>query len=186
MHPSEILATETVRPLSVAEYDHLAENGAFENEKVELLEGLIVEMSPQGPRQFGVIIALTEVLTESLDRRATVAAQGPLRTGAQSKPEPDVAVVPRGRYMDAHPAQAHLVVEVAESSLRKDRLLKSRIYAAAGVPEYWVIDLNECTLERMTVPQGEFYTHTETLGRGDRVSLVDFPDVQLSLDAILP
>ena len=186
MHPSEILVSEPLRLMSLADYERLAELGAFEDEQVELLEGVIVEMSPQGNRHAGVIMELNEVLVPALLGRARVRVQLPLTVGKRSRPEPDVAVVPPGRYLDAHPAQAYLVIEVAETSLRKDRLLKPRIYAAAGVPECWVIDVNDNTVLRMTGPVGELYTHVETLGRADRVSLAVFPDVVVSLAEILP
>ena len=186
MKTAEILASEPLRLLSVEEYDRLVDTGAFEGERVELLEGVIVERSPQGTRHQGVIIALTRVLPRLVGGRADLAVQGPFTVGRRSKPEPDVALVPPGRYMDAHPAQAFLIVEVADTSLRKDRVLKPALYAAAGVPEYWVIDVQACTVLRMTEPQRDTYAHSETLSAKDEVSLVAFPDVVVQLADVLP
>jgi Uma2 family endonuclease len=183
---AEILATEPLRLISVEEYDHLVDSGAFEDEHVELLEGVMVEMSPRGTRHSGVIAEVAEIFSEKLRGRAKIFVQAPFAAGGRSKPEPDVAVVPPGRYMDAHPSKAFLIVEVADTSLRKDRVLKPTIYAAAKVPEYWVIDVHACTVLRMTEPQGDAYARAETLTADNDVSLVAFPGVVVKLRDVLP
>jgi hypothetical protein len=186
MLPSEILATERLRRLSAKEYDRLVDSGTFEAEHVELLEGVIVEMSPQGTRHYSVVMKLNAVLSRLVGTRAMIGVQGPFGAGKASKPEPDIAVVPVRSYDDAHPSKAFLIIEVADSSLHKDRVIKPRIYAAARVPEYWVIDVHASTVLRMTKPRAGKYTHTAELGKRDSVALVAFPDVVVKLRDVLP
>src|SRR6185295_14352342 len=102
------------RPLRRAEYDHLVSLGAFENERIELLDGLLVPMSPIGPPHSSAVQELTTLLVVAFLGRATVRIQLPFAALALSEPEPDVAVVPLGDYAKAHPNSAHLIIEVAE------------------------------------------------------------------------
>jgi Uma2 family endonuclease len=183
---AEILATEPLRLISVKEYDHLVDSGAFEDEHVELLEGVMVEMSPQGTRHHSVVMKLNAVLSRLVGDRALIAVQGPFAASRRSKPEPDLALVPPGDYLNAHPSKAYLIIEVADTSLRKDRVIKPAIYAAAKVPEYWVIDVHACTVLRMTKPRKGAYSRTEELGKADTVALVAFPDVVVRLKDVLP
>jgi len=117
-------------------YFALVEEGLLRaDDRVELLEGMIVATSPQNPRHASATTRVYDALREALGRRAVIRVQLPLIAGAYSVPEPDVAVVP-GRpadYDDAHPTTALLVVEVADSSLVEDRLTKAAIYAAADI-----------------------------------------------------
>jgi Uma2 family endonuclease len=134
------------RPLSRAMYDVLVEAGAYRGQPVELIEGDVVEMAPQGPRHGNTVGHVTTRLAARLvarfGERYLVRPQTPLAAGVYSEPEPDLAVVDWDASTDdAHPATAHLVIEVAETSHRKDLVVKSRIYAGAGVAQYWVVDL---------------------------------------------
>jgi Uma2 family endonuclease len=183
---AEILATEPLRLLRVEEYDRLVESGAFQDEHVELLEGVIVEMSPQGTKHQGVVIRLNRLFSKIIGDRATTVVQGSFAASPRSKPEPDLALVPPGDYLDAHPSKAYLIIEVADTSLRRDRVVKPALYARAGVPEYWVIDVNACTVLRMTRPRKGAYSRTEELGKADGVKLVAFPDVVVKLKDVLP
>jgi Uma2 family endonuclease len=183
--PDEI-APERIRGLRRVEYDRLVELGLFEDEKIELLCGAIVEMSPQGTRHAAVVRRLNRLLTRALEPRAMVSPQCPFAAGDYSEPEPDIAVIPSTDDESAHPARAFLIVEVADSSIRKDRGAKAAIYAAAGVPEYWVIDLNRDVVEIFTGPGSEGYGMRRQAGRGERLRLVEFPDVELAVDEILP
>ncbi len=144
-----MVATDTsidptwIRPTSVAEYHRMIDAGFFgDDERCELLEGVIVEMSPQEIPHATALEILDERLQAGKRAGQRVRAQLPL-TLARSEPEPDLAVVtvkshwPRGR----HPETAHLVVEVAGDSLRKDLGVKAKIYAEAGITEYWVVDV---------------------------------------------
>src|SRR5438093_9105865 len=148
------VAPERIRPLLRTEYDRLVESGAFDSERLELLDGMLVTMTPQDAAHAHTVQRLTEVLTVALRGRAIVRTQSPLALLDDSEPEPDLAVVPLGDYSANHPARAYLVIEVAESSLRRDRLVKGPIYARAQVDEYWLVDLNLRAVEVHRNPQG--------------------------------
>lgn len=99
-------------------------------------------------------------------------------------PEPDVAVVPRKSWSKAHPSEAFLIIEVAQSSLAKDRGAKARVYAESGVPEYWVVNVVDGIVEVHTDPLRGAYTRVTPYGRGARVALGAFPDVAIDVTAI--
>lgn len=179
------LAPERVRPLKRTEYETMVVAGLFEDERVELLEGVIVEMSPQSPGHAAAIQRLDRVLQRLIGDRASIRVQMPFAAGDLSLPEPDVAVVPRGDYETAHPAQALLVIEVADSSLRKDRRLKVEIHARAGVPEYWVVGLVDGLVEVYTEPADGAYRRVTPARRGDRIRPAAFPDIAIAVDDIL-
>src|SRR5439155_9322667 len=134
------------------------------DDKVELLEGVVVAMAPEGPRHEMAIDKTSEALRLAVAGRAVVRVQHSVHAGARSVPEPDVAVV-EGRhddYVRARPKTALLVVEVARTSLARDRRAKARIYAAAGIPEYWIANLPDYVLEVFRSPDREAARYTET------------------------
>lgn len=142
------------RRLTVAEYHHMVDAHVFgDDDKVELIEGDLVVMSPQEPPHASVIAWLTRVLVRSLDDSFQVRVQLPL-THARSEPEPDLAVVATAEFERAprHPEAALLVIEVADTTLRKDRLVKGPVYAEAGVPEYWIVNVAALQVERHRDP----------------------------------
>jgi Uma2 family endonuclease len=146
------------RPFSVAEYHRMIDAGILgEDERVELLEGVIVAVSPQKRRHAYVIQELMRILARLPEDKYRLLAQLPLTLGESSEPEPDLAVVTAdaGSSRTEHPRTALLVVEVAGESLRKDRLIKARIYARAGIPEYWLFNLDEACLEALRDPDPE-------------------------------
>jgi Uma2 family endonuclease len=164
--PSE----QRFRPLRRVEYDQLVELGAFQGEHIELLEGVLVPMSPIGPPHGSSIQKLNALLVPVLAGRAAVRIQSPFAALELSEPEPDVTVVPLGEYADAHPDRAHLIIEVAESSLSVDRGIKQRLYAACGVPEYWIVNLVERRLEVHRQPTGSRYGSRAVLEAGATVT----------------
>ena len=178
------LAPDRLRPLSRQEYDRLVELGAFEDERVELLMGALVEMSPQGTPHSWAIDVLGERLVQRVVPRARVRVQLPFAASEVSEPEPDIAVVPRRSYAQEHPSEAFLIVEVTVSSSVKDRRVKAPIYARAGVPEYWVLDPIEHVLEVYTEPGPEGYERVQKLRAGDQLALQSFPDVTIRLDEV--
>lgn len=150
------------RPFSVAEYHQMIDAGILpEDERVELLEGVIVAVSPQKRPHAFLIQRLNALLLRQLDGRYHVLPQLPLALGDRSEPEPDLAVVTiaDGQSRTEHPRTALLAIEVAGDSLRKDRLVKSRIYARAGVSEYWVFNLDEACLEVQRDPDRDSETY---------------------------
>ena len=129
---------------------------------------------------------LTQLLTRALPTTTQVRCHLPFAASEVSQPEPDVAVYPARTFGRDHPDTAFVVIEVAESSLGKDRGIKSEIYAEAGVPEYWIVDLVHRAVEVRTAPRDGHYTRTVTYGGGDRIALVAFPDIVLATDDFLP
>lgn len=138
------------------EYDHLAEEGFFEGKKVELLDGVIVTMSPQNSPHAGTVSRILYVLVERLGASAIVRSQLPLILDDWSEPEPDIAVCRPDpyQYSRSHPTvrEVTLVLEVAETSLRYDRGEKAAAYARSGIPTYWIVNLQDGTIEVLTRP----------------------------------
>ncbi|HKA54467.1 MAG TPA: Uma2 family endonuclease [Candidatus Binatia bacterium] len=132
------------------EYYKMAEAGVFRpDERVELIGGRIVTMSPQNSPHFTAICLVEDGFRTIFGTGYVVRVQGPLDLSPSSQPEPDIAVV-RGNvrdYANAHPTTALLIVEVSESSLTFDRGEKASLYASAGIPEYWVVKLLDRRLE---------------------------------------
>jgi Uma2 family endonuclease len=136
------LAVSALFPLSLENYHRLVEAGGFEGERVELIDGMLVRMSPKSEAHERATEYLTDWLGASIQRpRYIVGSQRGLTIG-QSEPEPDVTVRERDEAGPYHPSTAVLVIEVAVSSLMYDLAVKARIYASAGIPEYWVVDVS--------------------------------------------
>lgn len=173
-----------------AYFDLLKQGLLTEDDRVELLDGVIVAEPPMDPPHATGIDLVVDQLRRVLGGRAWVREQKPLVVGDKSVPEPDVAVLP-GRpqdYAGRHPTTALLVVEVSQSSLKQDRLSKSRIYAAAAIPEYWIVNLRGDCVEVYRAPDAAhrvYADHRDAL-RGDRITLVAFPDASVAVGALLP
>jgi Uma2 family endonuclease len=182
---ADLVAPERVRPLRRPEFERMVEEGLFRDERVELLQGVLVEMSPQGTRHAATVQRLTAALVPLLIPRADVRIQLPLAVSPESLPEPDVAVVVRGDYDLSHPTTAFLVVEVAESSLNKDRLVKADLYATAAVEEYWIVDLASGVIEVHTDPSAGRYARLTPARPGESVRLRAFPDLVVQVGAVL-
>jgi Uma2 family endonuclease len=158
--------------------------GFFRGERVELIRGVVVEMSPQNAPHSYVIQILSRLLIPRLLGRADVRVQLPFVAGADSVPEPDLAVVALGNYMNAHPSQAFLIIEVADSSLMLDRQEKAELYAQAGVPEYWVVNVAGRIIERHSEPTDGTYARVTPFRSGETVSPLAFPDVVVRVDEV--
>jgi len=132
------------------EYDRLIALGVFApNERLELLDGLLVVREPQGSRHSAAIRRLTAVLRDALGATWQIDSQLPIALDDDSEPEPDISVVPQDprAYTDAHPTHAVLIAEIAESSYRTDRELKAALYARAGISDYWIVDVVHDAIE---------------------------------------
>ena len=118
---------------------------------------------------------------DAIGTRALVRSQLSLHAGPRSVPEPDVAVVPGSEedYERAHPSRALLVVEIAETSLATDRLTKAGVYAAAHVPEYWIVNVRERTIEVHREPRRDGYAHAQVVVHDGEIALQEFPDVRI-------
>jgi Uma2 family endonuclease len=172
-------------------YFELVKQGSLQpDDQVELLDGTIVAEPPRDPEHAASTSQIDRVLRGVIGRRAAIRVQLPLVLGPYSAPEPDVAVVPgdEADYSRSHPATALLVVEVAGTTLPKDRLSKSRIYASAGICEYWLVNLQDDCVEvfRQPTPAAHCYSATLVADRGDRLSLVAFPDANVAVADLLP
>src|SRR5262245_2036008 len=139
-----------VRLWTRLEYERLIDLGMFRpGERLELIDGQLLVREPRGRRHAATIRRVLDALRRALGDDWQIDSQLPIALDDASEPEPDVAVVPRdpAAYRDAHPSRVLLIVEVAETSYRIDREYKASLYARAGVPEYWIIDLAHETLE---------------------------------------
>jgi Uma2 family endonuclease len=165
----------------------MVEMGLFVDEKVELIKGFIVRMSPTNVPHASTVQALTELLVLALvpSARASVRIQSPFAASDDSEPEPDVAVLPPGTYRDDHPKTAFLVIEVADSSLRYDRTEKAELYAAVGIKEYWIVNTGDGLIEVHTDIVGGVYSRVTPYRQGQTISPRAFPDVAIPVDRIL-
>jgi len=169
-------ALDPVHRITVGDFQRMAEVGIIADEdRVELLDGVIVDVSPEGPEHAAAIARISRLLIRRIaDDALFVRPQSPLTFGTRSQPEPDLAVV-SGNPIDRHPEAALLVIEVSVTSHTRDRDVKAPLYAAAGVPEYWLLDLPVGTLEVRREPAGTVYRSTRILGPEDRVEPVRIP-----------
>jgi Uma2 family endonuclease len=185
LNPADI-RPERVRPLRRTEYDRLVAGGVFEDERVELLDGMLVTMTPQDPPHAHTVQRLAECLSVKLRDRAIVRVQSPLALTEDSEPEPDVAVVPPGDYSNHHPSEAYLVIEVATSSQRRDRLVKGPIYARGRVTEYWVVDVPSRIVEVHRRAGGARFDEVSRHREDETLRLVAFPEIQIEIRSVLP
>ena len=178
------------------EYERLVEVGAFQPEDaIELIGGELMVAEPQGAPHYTAIVKTARALTEAFGPGWYVRTEGPIGLDEDSEPEPDVAVVPGGPddYARAHPSRPVLTVEVAESSLGADRQHKGSLYARAGLPDYWVLNLIDRLLEvyREPVPDsaapfGWRYARSEALDASARVTPLAAPGSSIPVSRLLP
>ena len=179
------LQREPVRRLKRDEYDHMVELGWFENERVELLHGTVVQMAPEKAPHADAVDTLNEYLVSALAGRARVRIGHPILAADDSEPEPDVAVVAPGRHRAKHPDTAWLIVEVSRTSQHRDGVIKAPLYAASGFEEYWLVDLPAGIVEVYREPEDGRYRRMETKRPGDVLSPARFPEVVIPVDQLL-
>jgi Uma2 family endonuclease len=176
---------------SSEQYLRLIDDGVLGPEDhVELLEGVVVAVAAQSALHASGVTRAMHTLVRVVGDRAVVRSQLAFIAGGRSVPEPDVAVVP-GRLADydrVHPHLAHLVVEVADSSLAQDRLTKAAIYAGAGVPEHWIVDLRGQRVEvhRVPDPKARRYRDRSLVRRGDTIALSVLEGALVAVTDLLP
>ena len=178
----------TALQITIAEYDRLTKRGFFEqlrNRRVELIRGEMRQMSPPGPRHEEVVDALSEWSHEQVDLTAVrIRVQSSVGLPElDSVPLPDVAWVRRRSYRKARPegADVFLVIEVADSSRNYDRGAKAKLYAEAGIADYWVVNLRDSSIEVFRDPQDGLYQSHEVFDRGHTVRSLRFPKLKLSV-----
>lgn len=174
--------TRKRRLLTVEEYHRMGEVGILPKKGQELIQGDIIEMSPIGSKHAATVEKLNDLIRKSLRDKAMVRIQNPIIIGNHSEPEPDIAVV---KYREDYYAEKHpipedifLLVEVADSSVDFDRNTKASLYAAAEIPQYWIIDLESNQIESYAQPSGDAYLDKKTFKKGE---VVEFSYFELSL-----
>lgn len=172
------------------EWRKMGEAGIFSpDSRLELINGEILEMAPIGSNHAGHVILLMNVFAPLLYGKALFNAQNPLQLGELSEPQPDfMALKPDdGFYCSRHPKadDVYLLIEVADSSLSFDQNQKLRLYALHGIPEYWLLNLNNSTLEVYRGPLDESYTDKTVLQSGDSVALLQLPDIRVNVSDFL-
>jgi Uma2 family endonuclease len=177
------LAPERVRLIRRVEFEQMAELDLFEDERVELLDGVIVEMTTPGTRHSESVSRVMKALfVLEFQGRARIRVQMPVALDDYSLPQPDLAVVPRADYSHEHPSVSLPLIEIADASLRKDVQVKAALYAAHGVRESWIINLVDDVVEIRRDPGPNGYRTLGTHGRGARVAPLAFPDQVVAVD----
>jgi Uma2 family endonuclease len=175
---------------TVEDYFRMGEVGILdEDDRVELLEGEIVEMCPIGYVHASVVSRLNALFTPAATGRAIVRVQDPAILSDFSAPQPDIAVVAyREDFYGTghpHPDDVLLIIEVADSSIRTDLGWKARLYATAGVREYWVVDLSRRRIVTHAKPEGERYTSIARRSGADAVATAALAGARWTVDEIL-
>ena len=178
--------------VTVDEFHKMAEAGIFmEDDRVELIDGEMVDMAPIGSRHASIVKRLTNLLVTLAQGRAIVSAQDPLRLAIHSEPEPDLMLLkPRADfYSEAHPGAEDvlLLIEVCDTSVSYDREVKLPLYARHGVAEVWLIDLEARRVESCRMPQPEVgnYAERETFP-GGTIAPRALPDCRVVIEELFP
>ena len=189
--PAAAVPTRERRKFTVAEYYRMAEVGILKpDEKVQLIEGEIIVMAPIGPGHAWDVALSIPLFSRLAEGRFMLQIQNPVHLNDSSEPEPDIMLMrlrPEG-YSQAHPTPADvlLVIEVADSSLAYDRDVKAHLYGRNGIPETWVKNLPEDCIERFTGPGPDGYSQHTFHRRGETITPVSFPDLELAVADLLP
>jgi len=176
--------------LNISQYHQMSEAGIFsENDKVELINGEIIEMSPIGRRHTACVNRLNSVFSQLLGKKVIVAVQNPIILNNLSEPEPDIALLkPRADFYESghpQPQDIFLLIEVADSSLEYDRDVKIPLYASSGITEVWLVDIYEQVIIVYRYPSENGYSDIQKLSRGEKISIQAFSEINLVVDDIL-
>jgi len=180
-----LMLAADIRKLTVRDYHLMAEAGIFApDERVELLDGTLYAMAPQGPLHADLTSELQARFAAALENRARYRQHSPFALSDVSEPEPDLALVRPKRYgvRHPHPDEIFLLVEVADSSLRRDRDLKPVVYARAGIPEYWLVNVQTREILVHRDPSAEGYRRIDPAG--SVLVPVVFPDCAIDLSQL--
>jgi Uma2 family endonuclease len=176
--------------LNVSQYHQMSEAGIFsENDKVELINGEIIEMSPIGRRHAACVDRINRLFSNILGIKVIVRVQNPIILNNLSEPEPDIALLkPRADFYESghpQPQDIFLLIEVADSSLEYDRDVKIPLYATSGISEVWLVDIYEQVIIVYRYPSENGYSDIQTLSRGEKLSIQAFPEINLVVNDIL-
>lgn len=172
------------------EYERMGEAGILsEDDRVELIDGEVVQMAPIGIRHAACVDRLTMLLSRAAPEGVIVRVQNPVRVGEHSEPQPDIALLkPRiDSYTEGHPTSGDilLLVEVADTTLLEDRRVKMPLYGRSGLSEVWLVNLPEDKIEVYSNPLNGVYQRVELAGRGQSLAVPGLPNVSLSVQSIL-
>lgn len=175
---------------TAAEFFQLVEIGVLaEGDRVELIQGDLIEMSPIYITHISTLNRLVWILSNALGKQVILSVQNPVQLSEDNLPQPDVAVF---RFQEkfygeqhAKPEDILLIIEVADSSLRYDRRVKSKLYGAAGIADYWIVNLPERQIEVYREPRPNGYRTVTTYAPGETLSPLAFPDVVLQVEQIM-
>lgn len=166
-------------------FERVVDVGGFdEDDRVELLDGELWEMSPPGSPHTAVTLLTEQALRKAVGDRYQVRRETPFALDETSQPQPDIALVPGTirDYYHTHPTEAVLLVEISDSTLRHDRERKLAAYARNGIPEYWIVDLKAERVEVYREPVSSRYRSQTLHGRGERVPLPIDPSLSISVN----
>jgi Uma2 family endonuclease len=172
------------------DYEAMIARGILtEDDRVELIHGAIVDVSPIGDRHTACVKRLNRLFTQIPARAVTVSIQDPIVVPPDSEPQPDAALLrPAEDFYESgkpRPNDVLLIVEVADSSLEFDREVKMPLYAHAGIPEAWVVDVESKSVEVYTEPRGGRYTQMRTYRSGESIAPRAFPDHSFAVDLVV-
>ncbi|MBS1797448.1 MAG: Uma2 family endonuclease [Acidobacteria bacterium] len=185
-----VTAGVRLRRIRASEYERMIEAGIYtENDRLELLNGEIIEIMPKGPKHTSVNSRILRYLIRLMGDRAIVRSQDPIRLDDFSEPEPDVVLAEptEDEYAENHPTPADilLIVEISDTTLVYDREDKSRAYSRNGIRHYLLINLQDETIEDYREPGADGYGSKRTCRRGDRFNLVAFPEIEIGVEDLL-
>jgi Uma2 family endonuclease len=188
----QAIESSNLKSWTVQDYHRMSELGILDpNERTELIDGQITLMVAKGNPHILTVRLLTRTMETSLsDRPILVSIQEPIQLNNSSEPEPDLAIVQGNMfdYADRHPqpTEIHLIIEVADSTLKYDCQVKDKHYAKANIPDYWVVDLKKRQVHVFRNPTPTGYASQLILAESQIVSPLDFPDVVIPISSILP
>ncbi|BAZ86808.1 Uma2 family endonuclease [Dolichospermum compactum] len=174
---------------TVKQFHQMAESGILsENDRLELIRGEMIDMSPIGTRHAGCVLFLSNLLILLLGGRALINVQNPVELDETSEPQPDIALLkPRPDfYRNSHPQpeDIFLLIEVADTTVKYDREVKIPLYAEANIPEVWLVDVNQEVVEVYRNPLQGVYQDVQKLVKNEILSILAFPDVHINVSEI--
>ncbi len=183
------ISSNGVKPhlITAAEYDRMIEAGVYtENDRIELLNGEIIEIMPKGPKHTAAGSRILRLLVKLFDEKVIVRSQDPIRLDDFSEPEPDVVLAnwDDKEYAESHPTPPDilLVMEISDTTLTYDREAKARAHSRNGIRQYLLLNLQNETIEDCREPCADGYEFKRTLRKGDVFNLVAFPEIEINLD----
>ncbi|EAZ92314.1 Uma2 family endonuclease [Crocosphaera chwakensis] len=181
-----------LRLWTVEDYHRMVEVGLLQpDEAVELVAGQIIQkMSPQGTPHATTIRIVSRLLEKRLGEKALVQTQLPIQLNNFSEPEPDIAIIVADEllYLDHHPfpSEVYLIIEIADSTLKRDCQIKAIDYGSSGIKDYWVLDINNRCLHLFRNGTEQGYEKETILQENETVSLLAFPDLKIEVGEMLP